>query len=262
MEPFFKYHGLGNDFVVLDRRLNARDIEADVAIALCDRRRGIGADGVLVLLPPEGAAIARMVVHNADGSIAEMCGNGLRCVVKHLAEKAGGHPPAVSVETGAGLLASQVTWGVEGVSDVSVSMGAAHVLFANEEVQGHVGTAISMGNPHFVMLGANLRDAERVGAELEIHPRFPQRTNVELAQLRADGAIDLVVWERGVGITQACGTGACATVVVAALAGHRPYDAWEPVHLPGGRLDVKVSADLSQVQLRGPATFVYEGALP
>jgi diaminopimelate epimerase len=262
VEPFFKYHGLGNDFVVLDRRLNSRDIEADVARALCDRRRGIGADGVLVLLPPEGGAIARMVVHNADGSIAEMCGNGLRCVVRYLAEKAGGHPPAVSVETGAGLLTSQVEWGVGGVTEVTVSMGPARVLFSNEAVAGHTGTAISMGNPHFVLLNVDPREADRVGPLLEVHPRFPDRTNVELCRLDKNGDLDIVVWERGVGITQACGTGACAAVAASALAGFSPFNAWVRVTLPGGTLQVRVEKDLSQVQLKGPAAFVYEGVLP
>jgi diaminopimelate epimerase len=262
LEPFFKYHGLGNDFLVLDRRLNARDIEADVARALCDRRRGVGADGVLVLLPPVGAAIARMVVHNADGSIAEMCGNGLRCVVRYLAEKAGGHPPAISVETGAGLLTSQIDWGVSGVNEVTVSMGPARVLFANETVSGHRGTAISMGNPHFVLLNADPGTAAVIGPKLEVHARFPDRTNVELCRLEKNGDLDVVVWERGVGITQACGTGACAAVAASALAGSSPFDAWVRVKLPGGALQVKVQKDLEQVQLKGPATFVYEGTLP
>jgi diaminopimelate epimerase len=262
LEPFFKYHGLGNDFVVLDRRLTNRDIDANVAKALCDRRRGIGADGVLVLLPPHGGAIARMVVHNADGSIAEMCGNGLRCVVRYLAEKAGGHPPTVSVETGAGLLTSQVDWGTSGVNEVTVSMGPARVLFTNEQVGGHTGTAISMGNPHFVLLNVNPADAERIGPLLEVNSRFPDRTNVELCRHVLDGSLDVVVWERGVGITQACGTGACASVAAAALAGYSPFDAWVRVKLPGGTLQVKVQKDLEQVLLKGPATFVYEGTLP
>jgi diaminopimelate epimerase len=262
LEPFFKYHGLGNDFVLLDRRLSARDIEADVARALCDRRRGVGADGVLVLLPPKGAAVARMVVHNADGSVAEMCGNGLRCVVRYLAEKAGGHPPTVSVETGAGLLTSQLEWTVSGVGDVTVSMGAARVLSANEKVAGFTGTSVSMGNPHFVILNADPNEAARVGLLLETHERFPDRTNVELCQAAQGGGLDLVVWERGVGITQACGTGACAAVVASAVAGQSPFEAWVRVRLPGGALEVNVQRDLQQVQLKGPATFVYEGGLP
>jgi diaminopimelate epimerase len=203
-----------------------------------------------------------MVVHNADGSVAEMCGNGLRCVVAHLATKAGGHPPAVSVETGAGLLTSDVQWGVGGVLSVTVSMGAARVLFSNEVVDSFTGTGISMGNPHFVLLGADLSEAPRIGPRLELNPRFPERTNVELARPAAGGALDLVVWERGVGITQACGTGACATVVASALAGQSPFDAWVSVNLPGGTLEVFAKRDLEQVLLKGPATFVYEGTLP
>ena len=148
MEPFFKYHGLGNDFVVLDRRKTARDIDESVSRLLCDRRRGIGADGVLVLLPPTSAsAVAQMVVHNADGSVAEMCGNGLRCVVRYLAEHDGSknHPVSVTVDTGAGTLSSDVEWAPSGVERITVAMGPALVEFRDEAVQGFIGTSVNMG---------------------------------------------------------------------------------------------------------------------
>ncbi|MBL8952890.1 MAG: diaminopimelate epimerase [Myxococcaceae bacterium] len=263
LEAFFKYHGLGNDFVVLDRRKTARDIDASVARVLCDRRRGIGADGVLVLLPSAAdAAVARMVVHNADGSIAEMCGNGLRCVVKHLAEHTEGRLQSVTVETGAGVLVSQTAWSPRGVDEITVEMGAAKHGAPNELVDGHTGTFVDMGNPHFVLLDTPPEKAHVVGPHLEVHPRFPHRANIECCRHEADGSMVVTVWERGVGITQACGTGACASVVASALEGKSPFDRWVKVTLPGGPLEVKVQRDLAKVFLKGPATFVYEGALP
>src|SRR3954469_13047924 len=126
-ERLFKYHGLGNDFVVLDRRQTGRDIDSAESVRLCDRRLGVGADGVLVLLPSPGA-VARMVVHNADGSIPEMCGNGIRCAVKHLLDASGDRPPSVDVDTGAGRLRCEATYGPDGrVSEVEVSMGPARL---------------------------------------------------------------------------------------------------------------------------------------
>ena len=263
MEPFFKYHGLGNDFVVLDRRAVGRDIDGPVARALCDRRRGIGADGVLVVLPAKApAALAQMVVHNADGSIAEMCGNGLRCVVKHLAESSGGRPPSVTVETGAGVLSSEISWSPRGVDVITVDMGRAQAGPTGEAVGGHIGTFVDMGNPHFVIFDTPLTEAARVGPKLETNARFPQRANIEVTRAAADGSLDVVVWERGVGLTQACGTGACAALVASALNGSSFFDMWLKVTLPGGPLEVKVKRDLSRVWLRGPATFVYQGELP
>lgn len=270
MERFFKYHGLGNDFVVLDRRSSGLDVDAETSRRLCDRHFGIGADGVLVILPEAGTA-GRMVVHNADGSIAEMCGNGLRCVVKHLGEAAADRPRSLTVATGAGRLTSELDWGSDGVERVTVAMGPARLEapilpnggpFLREAIEGVIGTAVSMGNPHLVLLDTPPSEAARLGPGLEVHPLFPNRTNVEFVEPRAAGGLRVTVWERGVGITLACGTGACATVVAAALDGRSPFDAWVPVELPGGVLDIRVLKDLSQVFLRGPVRLVFSGALP
>ncbi len=273
-ERIFKYHGLGNDFVVLDRRQTGMDIDADTARWICDRRRGIGADGVLSLLPSAVAA-ARMVVHNADGSIAEMCGNGLRCAVKYLVDHSSERPEHMDVETGAGVLACLPSQGAQGVSEVDVSMGPARLVAANlpsgatgqpflqATVPGHpglLGTAVSMGNPHLVLLDRPLDEAERLGPVLERHPAFPDRTNVEFVRVEPDG-LTVVVWERGCGLTQACGTGACAAAAAAVRAGRLPEDAWLRVTLPGGDLHLRVPADLSDIRLRGPATFVFEGVV-
>ncbi len=270
MEPFFKYEGLGNDFVVLDRRASGVDLDADASRRLCDRHFGIGADGVLTILPEAGTA-GRMVVHNADGSVAEMCGNGLRCVVKHLAERDGGTPPRLRVATGAGLLDCALDWADGALERITVAMGPARLEapmlpgggpFVAGQLEGLLATAVSMGNPHLVLLDVPPSEAARLGPGLETHPLFPERTNVEFLAPRPEGGLQVTVWERGVGLTLACGTGACAAVVAWALAGRGPFEAWVPVALPGGVLDIKVAADLSQVWLRGPARFVFEGRLP
>ncbi|MCC6337735.1 MAG: diaminopimelate epimerase [Myxococcales bacterium] len=270
MEPFFKYHGLGNDFVVLDRRASGRDLDAETTRRLCDRHFGLGADGVLTILPEPGAA-GRMVVHNADGSIAQMCGNGLRCVVKHVAERQGSQPRTLDVATGAGLLRCDIDWRDGRVHAVTVAMGPARLEspilpgggpFLQKAIEGLTGTAVSMGNPHLVLLDTPPSEAARLGPGLERHPSFPERTNVEFVEPRRDGGLRVTVWERGVGLTLACGTGACAAVTAAALAGRAPFDAWVPVELPGGVLEIKVAADRSQVWLRGPVAFVFEGVLP
>jgi len=279
VERFFKYHGLGNDFVVLDRRTTGLDIDDETSRRLCDRHFGIGADGVLVVLPEEGTA-GRMVVHNADGSTAEMCGNGLRCVVKHVAENAPDQPRSLSIATGAGVLACELEWKGGNVERVTVDMGPAKLedevlpkgrlvrglidppQSAPSLIDGLVGTAVSMGNPHLVLLDTPPSEARRLGHALEHHPSFPNRTNVEFVERRAEGGLRVVVWERGVGITLACGTGACATVAAAALDGRVPFEEWVPVELPGGVLEIKVARDLSKVWLRGPVRFVFSGTIP
>ena len=270
MEPFFKYHGLGNDFVVLDRRASGQDIDEARTRSLCDRHFGVGADGVLTVLPAAGAD-ARMVVHNADGSVAEMCGNGLRCVAKYLADADPSRPARLQVATGAGVLACELEWGPEGVSRVTVAMGPAALEapglprggpFVRQPIEGQLGTAISLGNPHLVLLEAPLALADTLGPVLERHPLFPERTNVEFVRPRREGGLTVVVWERGVGLTLACGTGACAAVAASILAGRSPADAWVPVALPGGLLEIKVQADRAQVWLRGEARRVFQGVLP
>jgi diaminopimelate epimerase len=270
LEPFYKYHGLGNDFVILDRRASGQDIEAVTARALCDRHFGVGADGVLTLLPSRDAA-ARMVVHNADGSVAEMCGNGLRCVAKHLADGDASRPTRLVIETGAGLRDCQLD-SVDGrVSRVTVAMGPAHVRaeilpgggpFVHQEIEGVWGTAISLGNPHLVLLTTPPGEALRRGPVLERHPLFPERTNVEFVQPLEGGGLDVAVWERGVGLTLACGTGACAAVAASVLEGTSPADAWVPVRLPGGSLEIKVASGLGEVWLRGEARSVFQGTWP
>ncbi|MHB8878645.1 MAG: diaminopimelate epimerase [Myxococcaceae bacterium] len=272
MERVYKYQGLGNDFVVLDRRGSGRDIDAAASRRLCDRRLGVGADGVLALLPSK-LAVARMVVHNADGSVAEMCGNGIRCAVKYLVDHGGEKPPRLAVETGAGVLWCEVSYAGGEARSVQVSMGPARLEapnlppggpFVARELPGAFGlrgTAVNLGNPHLVFLDADPERAGELGPSLERSPLFAERTNVELCRLGPDG-LTVAVWERGVGLTQACGTGACAAAVAAAVQKRAPFGTWLKVTLPGGPLEVRVAEDLSSVELRGPAEFVFEAVVP
>src|SRR5262245_26792258 len=187
MERAYKYHGLGNDFILLDRRRSGVDIDAAHARWLCDRRRGVGADGVIVLCPSDRAT-ARMIVHNADGSVAEMCGNALRCAVKHLAESSGERPVRMQLDTGAGLLGSAITYAGGEVAEVEVAMSPARLVaetlpsgrsgkpFVQEALPGFdvKGTAVEMGPPHLVLFDTPLELAPSLGPELERHPLFPR----------------------------------------------------------------------------------------
>jgi diaminopimelate epimerase len=250
--------------------------------AICDRRFGVGGDGVLAILPSQ-VADARMRVLNADGSEAEMCGNGIRCVAKLLHDTDPAmRRPTLRIETGAGVLACDLD--VEGgrVRTVAVEMGrprltrdeipilpggAGRVLREPITARGRTFqfTAVSMGNPHAIVFlddPAALRPlAEEFGPLFETAERFPRRTNVEFAHVRGSGEIDLVVWERGSGITMACGTGACATVVAAALEERLPPGVERIVNLPGGPLSILVDKAYGSVRMRGPAHAVFEASI-
>jgi diaminopimelate epimerase len=263
---FEKYEGLGNDFIVAEVR-DAAELSSLAASELCDRRLGVGADGVILVLPPSvPEAIARMRVINADGSVPEMCGNGIRCMAVHLARRAGKASGSVlCIETDAGPRLCKVDDG-EGEGMVTVNMGAARVLGERKlDLDGAPGLSggvtvmtADVGNPHAVLLGTFTRgDVERLGPPLATHPAFPQGTNVEFAHIE-EGRIDLVVWERGVGITLACGTGACATAAVACAKGLAKVGSPLDVHLPGGRLEITISPD-GIAMMRGPARRVFGG---
>jgi diaminopimelate epimerase len=259
---FDKYEGLGNDFIVV-RASDERDVPPDRAPALCDRRFGIGADGVLVVLPPRRAGCdARMRVINADGSVPEMCGNGIRCVALHLARERGVREAELRIDTDSGDCACRVEV-VEGGARVEVDMGIVRALGPRSiDVGGKTLTVevADAGNPHAILFGAFGRgDVESLGPRIATHRDFPRGTNVEFALVAASG-IDLVVWERGVGITMACGTGACAAAAVACQNGLLGYGAPIAVRLPGGRLDLSVSEN-GKVTMTGPARRVYSGVL-
>jgi diaminopimelate epimerase len=254
---FEKYEGLGNDFILLDARDDA-EIPPERATRLCDRRFGVGADGVILVLPPRTpGSDARIRVINADGSIPEMCGNGVRCVALHVAGARGLTRGTLRIETDAG----ERTCVLDGDGMVTVDMGVVRVLGERAvDVEGRpiVLALADAGNPHAVLFGAFARgDVEHLGPRIATHPAFPRGTNVEFACVLGDG-IDLVVWERGVGITMACGTGACATAAVACEKGLATRGKPVAVRLPGGRLDVTVGDD-GRTMMRGPARRVFSG---
>lgn len=262
---FFKYEGLGNDFVVIDAA-RPDDLPEAEAVRLCDRRRGIGADGVLLVLPATSpGARARMRVVNADGSVPEMCGNGLRCVALHLARTDGlavGDTAEMIVETDAGPKPCRVTRTAEGAGEIAIDMGIVEVLGGRElTVDGRTFalTTADAGNPHAITLEPFERaDVDRYGHALATHPTFPRGTNVEFVRRVSPTRAEVVVWERGVGVTLACGTGACATAAVLASAGLAPYDDELTIELLGGPLAIRVARD-GRVHMRGPATLTFAG---
>lgn len=260
---FTKMHGLGNDYVFLDGFLDPLpdDLPA-VARAVSDRHFGIGGDGLITFEPSEIADV-RMRILNADGSEAEMCGNGLRCVAKALYERGHARRERIRVETGRGPLDVENLVENGRVVAVRVDMGApdfepdVRTIDVNgERVDLRV---VSMGNPHAVVLVDDPTDelVLGIGPRIEVHPAFPTRTNVEFVRVDGDGeSLTVRVWERGSGETLACGTGACAAVVAATLSGRLAGRA--VVRLPGGELEVDWT-DRRGVLMTGPAVEVFRG---
>ena len=269
---FAKYQGTGNDFVLidgLDEPLPIVDWPA-VANFLCDRHYGVGADGVLLLSRGAAAPFAMRVL-NADGSEPQMCGNGIRCLARYLHDSGRVGQGAFEVETGAGVIRPEVLPDLQ----VRVDMGKPRLTrseipmlgppderVVEEPIGAGFGTvlvtAVSMGNPHAIMFVPDvdaipLRDW---GPRIERHEMFPERTNVEFVQVMGPNHANMRVWERGSGITLACGTGACATLVAGVLAGRMERDA--VIHLPGGPLAIRWEED-GHVWLTGPAEPVFTG---
>jgi diaminopimelate epimerase len=263
--PFVKMQALGNDFVVLDEQRLGRPLalDADLARRICDRRIGVGADQILWLRRPEGVAETRMEVFNADGSRSGMCGNGLRAVALYLSRRApqgpGGRGP-YRIETLDRVNVATVSAGGE----ASVEMGVPKVAPADEELEAlgsrHRFRAVDVGNPHAVIFVPDPARAEagRFGPAIERHPRFPDRANVEFAAPEGPGALRVVVWERGAGLTQACGSGAAASAA-AAIASGRCRSPVE-VRLPGGAVTVHWDGS-GALRLEGPAAEVFSGEL-
>jgi len=265
---FRKMHGLGNDFVVLDQRREPAPIDAAAARAIADRHTGIGCDQVLLLEPPRGAgAQVFMRILNPDGGEAEACGNGTRCVAGLIAAESGLR--AVTIETAAGLLVATldeagtatVDMGAPrlGWRDIPLSreMDTLHVELRRGALSNPVCT--NMGNPHatFFVDDAEAIDLAALGPLLEHDTLFPERANIGVATVRDRHTIRLRVWERGVGITRACGSGACAALVAAhrsGLAGERAT-----VMLDGGNLEISWP-DRGHVLMSGPAALSFEGS--
>ncbi len=247
MLPFTKMQGIGNDFVVLDALRDALTFDPALVPALCDRRRGVGGDGVL-LVEKGDAAPFRMRMWNPDGSESEMCGNGLRCAAALLRDRGHVEGP-VEIETGAGVLRADFREG-----GVAVDMGFARLLDEGKDA----GIGVSMGNPHLVLFveDADAVDLAADGSRLEGHPDFPQRTNVHFAQILSPDEVRVRVWERGAGATLACGTGACAVAVAGVETGRLARRAI--VRLPGGPLTIEVD-ESRRVTMTGPASTVFDG---
>jgi len=276
---FKKYHGAGNDYVYVDARVEQRDWQS-LARAVSDRHTGVGGDGLIILLPSDIADM-RMRMFNADGSEAEMCGNGIRCFVRFALDEnpRGASGDIVNVETAVGVLAVTPIWEDGQMSRASVDMGAPRLqpaeipldLQGDGPVMDHpliLGddsvkiTCVSMGNPHAVaFLQQNVAEypLDRVGPQVEVHPLFPNRVNFEIANVLGRDRLQVRVWERGSGLTQACGTGACAAVVGARL--HGLVDDQVDVELPGGVLRVTWPGE-GAVILEGPIAEVFEGVWP
>lgn len=273
---FWKYQGIGNDFILVDGTSGDLDIDTEWCRRACDRHYGIGADGVLYVMPGEGTDITMRII-NADGSEAEMCGNGIRCVAKYAADNKVVPGDSMSIHTLAGDLGAEVFRGDDGmVRTVRINMGAP-ILDGRTVPIDHDGrfidqpfdadgvpiraNAVSMGNPHFITF-TPLDDSvvDRLGPVLEKHPFFPRKTNVEFCRVE-DGKIYIRVYERGAAWTLACGTGACATTTAAALNGLVPFGTPVDVHLPGGWLKITVDENLGYVLMEGPAELVFTGEM-
>jgi len=270
-----KYHGTGNDFVMLEDLADARPLSAGLAAALCDRRFGVGADGV-IRVTRAGEADFFMDYWNADGTVAEMCGNGIRCLAKLVYER--GHTGASEFDVGTRAGVKHVSLDVEDGLVRAVTVGMGPPAFARGRIpmrgpeeetfllepfeaggRTFKASAVSMGNPHLVLFteeDPDRVDVRSIGPEVEHHELFPERTNVEFVAMDS-GGLKVRVWERGVGETMACGTGACAALVAAneaGLVGRRAS-----VGFPGGVLQVERRDD--QVLLTGPAERVFEATL-
>jgi diaminopimelate epimerase len=262
--------GIGNDFVMLDA-LRALDLPADLpALAQWtnDRKFGIGADGLILLERGETAPF-RMRMFNPDGSESEMCGNGIRCFAKLLRDHGHTTESSVSVETGAGTLvvelldsgAVRVDMGLARITRGGIGMiGEAAETFIDQPIDvRYKGTGVSMGNPHLVIFVADAMSVPLVedGSRLEHHPLFPARTNVHFAEVEDRGHIVQRTWERGAGVTLACGTGACSVAVAGVLTGRTDRDV--VITLPGGKLRVEYGED-ERVFMTGPAETVFTGS--
>ncbi|GAB4820311.1 hypothetical protein N2152v2_007357 [Parachlorella kessleri] len=281
---FAKYQGLGNDFILVDNRHQPEPvITPEQAAKICDRNFGIGGDGVIFALPAtNGSTDYTMRIYNSDGSEPEMCGNGIRCLARFVADIDGAAPRQYKVHTLAGLIQPAL------LSDGQVRVDMGEPILRGSDVpttlqptqgetvvqqklsvdgQEWLMTCVSMGNPHAITYGTASSpslevddiDIFRIGPMFESNPVFPARTNTEFVEVLSRGHVRMVVWERGAGRTLACGTGACATVVAGVLEGR--VDRTCQVDLPGGPLLIEWSEADNHVYMTGPAELVFEGSV-
>ena len=273
---FTKMHGIGNDYVYVNCFEESVKNPAEVSKFVSDRHFGIGSDG-LILISPSAIADFRMNIYNADGSQAEMCGNGIRCVAKYVYDYGLTDKTEISVETLAGIkyLRLQVENGK--VASVEVNMGApilepkeipvaveeSPVVNVPVEVKGKIYhmSCVSMGNPHAIIFMNNVKDLDiaAIGPYFENHTVFPKRTNTEFVEVLDRNTVNMRVWERGSDETLACGTGACATTVACILNDKTENEV--TVHLLGGDLKIRWDREANQVYMTGPATVVFDGEI-
>lgn len=278
---FTKMHGIGNDYVYVNCFEETVEEPARVAQLISDRHFAVGSDG-LILIKPSDVADFKMEMYNADGSLGAMCGNGIRCVGKYVYDHGLTNMTTITVETGAGIKTLDLNVVNGRVSTATVDMGAP-VLTSNhldlelgadaygiltpsqiwEDItvdgKAYKMISVSMGNPHAIIFVENTEniDIEKIGPKFENHERFPDRTNTEFIQVINDTNLKMRVWERGSGETMACGTGACASLVAASLAGFVNQVA--DIRLLGGTLQISINKETGHVIMTGPATEVFEG---
>ena len=282
MFQFSKYQGLGNDFLMLDGRQSGDTdflfgLTPELVVQLCDRRFGVGGDGVILALPPNGGGELRMRIFNADGTEPEMCGNGIRCLARFLADCDGDGPGRTwQVDTLAGRIVPEllpdgtirVNMGAPFLTPseipTTLEVGEAGLPSGELEIDGErfAVAAAGMGNPHVVVPvdAVDEIDLDRFGSQLEVHPAFPAKTNVHFVQVLSPSHLVMRVWERGAGPTLACGTGACATLVACHRLGLS--DRTARVDLPGGPLQIHWDAINGKVFMDGPAEHVFDGSIP
>ena len=282
MFQFSKYQGLGNDFLMLDGRQSGDTdflfgLTPELVVQLCDRRFGVGGDGVILALPPNGGGELRMRIFNADGTEPEMCGNGIRCLARFLADCDGDGPGRTwQVDTLAGRIVPEllpdgtirVDMGAPFLTPseipTTLKVGEAGLPSGELEIDGErfAVAAAGMGNPHVVVPVDSVDeiDLERFGSQLEIHPAFPAKTNVHFVEVLSPSHLVMRVWERGAGPTLACGTGACATLVACHRLGLSERTA--RIDLPGGPLQIHWDAMNGKVFMDGPAEHVFDGSIP
>jgi diaminopimelate epimerase len=282
MLQFSKYQGLGNDFILVegrDGRLpeGITNPNSDWVQSVCDRRFGLGGDGLILALPPQGQGELRMRIFNADGTEPEMCGNGIRCLARFLADCDGDGPGRTwQVDTLAGRIVPEllpdgtirVDMGAPFLTPseipTTLEVGEAGLPSGELEIDGErfAVAAAGMGNPHVVVPVDSVDeiDLERFGSQLEIHPAFPAKTNVHFVEVLSPSHLVMRVWERGAGPTLACGTGACATLVACHRLGLSERTA--RIDLPGGPLQIHWDAMNGKVFMDGPAEHVFDGSIP
>ena len=273
---FTKMHGLGNDYVCINCFRERVEDTSGFARTLCDRHYGIGADG-LILICPSKVSDFKMEIYNSDGSVAGMCGNGIRCLGKYVYDYRLTGKETLSIETKSGIrnmhlhiqdgkaCGAMVDMGVPRLNAHSIPILSEKDLVINDPIEvqekNYRMTGISMGNPHAVIFLEEINgiSLEETGRELEFHPRFPERANIEFCHVTARNRMEIRVWERGVGETLACGTGACAAVVASVL--NDLTDEEVIVKLLGGELSVRWDRKVNHVFLEGPAVKVFDGVL-